>query len=105
MEKSRVKHFLPTVSGAFNGMIADNLKHLESPVHYSLNFPETVQMKQVMTNFQRERPSLDVKFDFLKMQKESESLFTSFPVVEHLERGAHGNLKEQFWAEDDNKSK
>ena len=74
MDSRKVKYFMPTVSGAFNGMIQDNVKHLDR-VNYSMNIPQMYFLKANLEKYvamakEKGTEDQDVKSGFLRFHPE-----------------------------------
>lgn len=77
--------------------LIDNGKHLIG--NLSLNFVDMFPLRTVFDKFKEQFPDKSVTNDFFKLNlvtgDAGEILLTSFPVVEHLEKGqASGNFAE-----------
>ena len=87
MNKNKKKfiHFFASNSGAINGMIHENLRELKAQdLNISINFVDMFKMKKLIYNFKEKCENLNFISDFLKIQKEQETLLTSYPIIEHI---------------------
>ena len=51
-------------------------------------------MQKVLNNFNKKFPEKDIKQDFFNYQEKELTLFTSFPVLDHIQSGSLGNKRE-----------